>query len=85
MKLRNLAFLLCAAASAFTLGGCNTADETTAHQKTTFLGVYTYEPACFAPSRPAAINVRTEDICGMELPSGDRTQFLWGLVTIQDY
>jgi len=85
MKLRKLAFLLGIAAAALTLGGCNVGDETTAHQKSTFLGIYTYEPACFAPTRPSSIKVRTEDISGMELPSGDRTQFLWGLVSIEDY
>ena len=85
MKLRKLVFLSLIAISTAVLSGCNVADETTAHQKTTLFGLYTYEPACFAPSSPCSMTVRTEDACGMELPSGDRTQFLWGLVSIEDY
>ena len=83
MKLRKLVFLSLIAISAAVLSGCT--DETTAHQKTTVFGLYTYEPACFTPSSPISMTVRTEDACGMELPSGDRTQFLWGLVSIEDY
>ncbi|MBE6411314.1 MAG: hypothetical protein E7036_02030 [Opitutales bacterium] len=83
MKLRKLVFLSLIAISAAVLSGC-TADDV-AHQKTTFFGLYTYEPACFAPSSPISMTVRTDEICGMELPSGDRTQFLWGLVSIEDY
>lgn len=85
MKLRNSVFLTLIAAGAALLSGCNVADETTAHQKSTVLGLYTYEPACFAPSSPTSMTVRTDDACGMELPSGDRTQFLWGLISIEDY
>ena len=85
MKLRKLVFLSLIAISSAVLSGCNVADETTAHQKTTLFGLYTYEPACFAPSSPISMTVRTDEICGMELPSGDRTQFLWGLVSIEDY
>jgi len=84
MKLRNSVFLALATV-ALALSGCNTADETTAHQKSTIFGVYTYEPACYTPSSPAAMTVRTDDAVGMELPSGDKTSFLWGLVSIEDY
>jgi len=85
MKLRNLVFLSLISAGAALLSGCNVGDETTAHQKTTVFGLYTYEPACFAPTSPVAMRVRTEDAVGMEIPSGDRTQFLWGLISIEDY
>jgi len=84
MKLRNFVFLALATAS-FALTGCNTADETTAHQKSTVFGIYTYEPASYAATDPASMTVRTEDASGMELPSGDKTSFLWGLISIQDY
>ena len=84
MKLRILALISMVIAGAV-LGGCNTGNDRTAHQKSTFFGLYTYEPGCFAPVSDYAIHARTEDMCGMELPSGDRTQFLWGLVSIEDY
>ena len=85
MKLRNSVFLALSLAGATLLSGCNVADETTAHQKSTLFGLYTYEPACYTPSSPISMTVRTDDACGMELPSGDRTQFLWGLISIEDY
>ena len=83
MKFRIYSFIS-AIVAGIALSGC-TANQNTAHQKETFFGIYTYEPACYAPTCTYAMNGRTEDICGMELPSGDRTQFLWGLVSIEDY
>lgn len=84
MKLRNL-ILLVLSISALVVSGCNVASEDTAHRKSTFLGFYTYEPGCFAPTSDVALSARTDDMCGMELPSGDRTQFLWGLISVEDY
>lgn len=84
MKLRNL-LLISLAAAGFALSGCNVANDTTAHQKSTFWGLYTYEPGCYSPTSNYSINARTEDVAGMELPSGDRVSFLWGLVSVEDY
>ena len=84
MKLRNL-LLISLAAVGFALSGCNTANDHTAQQKTTFWGIYTYEPGCFTPTSPYSLNARTDQITGMELPSGDRVEFLWGLVSLEDY
>lgn len=85
MKLRNLIFAALASVALSVLSGCNSANDETAHQKSTFLGIYTYEPACYASQDPASFSLRTDEACGMELPSGDRTQFLWGLISIEDY
>ncbi len=85
MKLRKIVFLLSSITAALALSACNVGDETTAHQKSTFFGLYTYEPASYAPQSDASFNLRTEEACGMELPSGDRTQFFWGLISIEDY
>ena len=85
MKLHKLALLFFAAASV-ALTGCNVADDTKKKKKTTFLGIYTYEPGCYSPSNAdTALTARTDDMIGMELPSGDRTQFLWGLISVEDY
>ena len=83
MKLRKLVFLSLIAISSAILSGC--ASDDVAHKKSTLLGLYTYEPACFTPTSPTKMSVRTDEIYGRELPSGDRTQFLWGLITIEDY
>lgn len=84
MKLRILALISMVIAGAV-LGGCNTGNDRTAHQKSTFFGLYTYEPAIYAPTSDYSLNLRTDDACGMELPSGDKTSFAWGLVTVEDY
>ncbi len=84
MKFRNL-LLITVAAVAAALSGCNTADETTAHRKTTCFGLYTYEPECYKPSTPTSMIITTDEACGMELPSGDRTTFFWGGISVQDY
>lgn len=84
MKLRNIAFTSILVALASILGGC-VADDTTAHQKTTAFGLYTSEPASYKLSRPASTVVRTDDATGMEVPSGNRTTFLWGMFTFEDY
>lgn len=83
MKLRIFTLIL-AAAAGFALNAC-TSNQNTAHQKETFFGLYTYEPACYAPTSSTALVGRTDSVMGMELPSGDRTQFLWGLVSVEDY
>lgn len=83
MKLRIFTLALVALVG-FAMNAC-TSNQNTAHQKETFFGLYTYEPACFAPTYEGSLVGRTDSITGMELPSGDRTQFLWGLVSIEDY
>ena len=84
MKLRNL-LLISLAAAGFALSGCNVANDTTAHQKSTFWGLYTYEPGSYTPTCDISINARTEDITGMGLPSGGRVTILWGLVSVRAY
>ncbi len=85
MKPRNIAFIATIVACASFLSGC-VADETTAQQKTTAFGLYTYEPACFTPNTSCtSMTISTDDATGMELPSGDRTQLFWGLISIEDY
>lgn len=84
MKLHKLALLASVAATSLFLGAC-TSDTNTAHQKTTAFGVFTYEPSCYAVDNTTSAVLTTEEVCGMELPSGDRLQLFWGLVSIEDY
>lgn len=84
MKFRNLLLLIVGAAS-LALSGCNVADDSTAHRKTTCFGLYTYEPGCYKPTNPDSITITTDEACGMELPSGDKTTFFWGALSVQDY
>ncbi|MBR4598021.1 MAG: hypothetical protein IKO42_06485 [Opitutales bacterium] len=84
MKILKFTSLIAFAAAALSLTGC-TSNTTTAHQKSTAWGVYTFEPACFAVSDTTSAVITTDDAAGMEIPSGDRLQLFWGLVSIQDY
>ncbi len=83
MKLRNIALIATIATVSALLGGC--ASDETAHKKTTVFGIFTSEPESFASRDVAAFPLRTEEAFGMELPSGDRLTFLWGLVSLEDY
>jgi hypothetical protein len=84
MKLHKFAILATLAVSSLLLGAC-TANTQTAHRKSTVFGLVSYEPNSFQVSHPATAVVRTDDITGMELASGDRLELFWGLITIQDY
>ncbi|MBR6388542.1 MAG: hypothetical protein IKS15_00245 [Opitutales bacterium] len=84
MKILKFASLIAFAAAAFSMTGC-TSNTNTAHQKSTAWGVYTFEPACYAVADEPSAVVTTDNVSGMELPSGDRLQLFWGLVSIQDY
>ncbi|MBO7521526.1 MAG: hypothetical protein J6T16_04730 [Opitutales bacterium] len=84
MKILKFASLIAFAAAALSLTGC-TSNTTTAHQKSSAWGVYTFEPACFSVTDTHSALIRTDDVAGMELPSGDRLQLFWGLISIQDY
>ncbi len=85
MKLRIFALISMIAASAI-LSGCASDDKLqVANQKTTFFGLITYDQACFTPTEVQAMNLRTQDAFGRDLPSGDRLSFGWGLISIEDY
>lgn len=84
MKLHKFALLAVVALGSFLMSAC-TADTETDQKKSTLFGLYTYEPACYAVSDADAAVVRTDDVVGMELPSGDRLQLFWGLISIEDY
>lgn len=84
MKLHKFTLLASLALTSLFLGAC-TSDTNTAHQKSTAFGVFTYEPGCYAVDNTTTAAVTTDQVCGMELPSGDRLQLFWGLISIEDY
>lgn len=84
MKLHKFALMAAFAASSLLLGAC-TSNTDTAQTKSTAFGIFTYEPGSYALNDGQDIQIRTDDISGMELPSGDRLQLFWGLVSIEDY
>lgn len=83
MKLRNL-FLLSIVLISGLMSACSSNDQV-AHNKTTVLGIVTFEPACYEVTKDTSDIIRSDEVYGMELPSGNRTQFLWGAISIEDY
>ena len=84
MKLYKFAILAILAVSSLLLGAC-TANTQTAHKTSTAFGLFSYEPNSFKVSPATTAVVRTDEISGMELATGDRLELFWGLITIQDY
>lgn len=85
MKLQKLAFLFSALLASVLMNACTSNDEVATDNGFTCLGLVSYEPASFAPASPSSAVVRTKDIFGSTLPSGDKTSLLWGAIVIQDY
>lgn len=87
MKLRKLAILFSAVAASLLMSACSSLndEEVVAGNGFNFFGVVSHEPGSFAPAGEYSSVVRTHDIYGMELPTGDRTSLLWGAIVIQDY
>lgn len=84
MKLVKFISSVVLVASALVFTAC-TANTDTVHQKSTAFGIWTFNPACYTPSDGMGITVRTEQMSGMELPSGDKLSLFWGLVSFEDY
>ena len=84
MKPRKLTLLFSAIAASVLMGACSSNDEV-ADKGFNCLGLVSYTPASFEPSSEYSSVIRTKDIFGCELPSGDRTSFLWGAIVIEDY
>lgn len=84
MKLHKFAILATLAAGSLLLGAC-TSNTDTAHKKSTAFGLWTFEPGSYAVNEKNAATIRTDDISGMELASGDRLELFWGLIVVEDY
>lgn len=84
MKAIKLAFISFAVAASGLMSACSSTNDV-ADQSFNVLGIVSHEPASFIPESEYSAVIRTKDVFGCELPSGDRTSFLWGAVVIQDY
>lgn len=85
MKPNKLAILFSAVAASLLMSACSSTSDTASNKGFNCLGIVKYEPASFAPSNEYSAVIRTEDLFGMDLPSGNRTSFLWDTIVIQDY
>jgi len=50
-----------------------------------FLGIVAKEEASFAVPSKTSFNLHTDELMRVYNPSGNKTTFLWGLITVNDY
>lgn len=85
MKLHKFVLLVSVALGSLLTSACSSTEVATAHQKTTLFGLFTYQPASYAVTNPSSTVITTDEMFGMELPSGNRLQLAWGLISLEDY
>ena len=49
------------------------------------LGIAKIEKDSYAPTGPATIEVKTDELYTRKNVSGDKVTLLWGLITLKDY
>ncbi len=84
MRCKLLAIIsMVASASVFT--ACDSGYSTMAPKETNVLGIIKHEPENYAPTGPNTLAIHTDELYTRKEFSGDKTTFLWGLVSIKDY
>lgn len=81
-KLFSITFLV---ASAFVFTACDSGYSTMAPKETNVLGIIKHEPESYSHTSPNTFAIHTDEFYTRKEFSGDKTTFLWGLVTIKDY
>lgn len=77
--------LLSLPALAVAFSGCDVGKTQMGKRETNVLGIVKYEGESYSPTGPNTFAVSTDELYSRNNYSGDRTSFLWGLVTVKDY
>ncbi|MFP4166475.1 MAG: hypothetical protein ACLFUF_04815 [Opitutales bacterium] len=78
--------LLAVAAILLSACGSNSSGTSfTRPESTNVLGIYKHESEIFSPTGPATFQIKTDELVARRNFSGDKTQLLWGLVSLEDY
>ena len=72
-------------ATSFVFTACDSGHSTMAPNETNVLGIIKHEPASYAHTGPNTFALHTDELYTRKEFTGDKTTFLWGLVTIKDY
>ena len=85
--MRKLIALTSLLVTAFVFSGCagDTNKTTYGPKQSNFLGIVETEKANYTPTGPNTFAIHTDELTSRQNYSGDKTTFLWGLVTIKDY
>lgn len=85
--MRKLIALTSLLVTAFVFSGCagDTNKTTYGPKQSNFLGIVKTEKANYTPTGPNRFAIHTDELTSRQNYSGDKTTFLWGLVTIKDY
>ena len=73
------------AASTVFFTACDSGYSSMAPKETNVLGIIKHEPESYAHTGPNTFAINTDELYVRKQFSGDKTTFLWGLVTIKDY
>ncbi len=72
-------------ASSLFFTACDSGYSTMAPNETNVLGIIKHEPESYAHTGPNTFAIHLDELYTRKEFSGDKTTFLWGLVTIKDY
>lgn len=82
---RKLLVIIPAIIASLLITACDSDYSTVAPKETNVLGIVKYEPQSYAHTSPNTIAIHTDEVYARKEFTGDKTTFLWGLVTIKDY
>ncbi len=87
MKFQKLLLSIVAIFTLLTLSACSStgSSDKVAGERTNILGIYTSESDSYAPVSPISGTVSYDELGSMELPTGRKVTWLWGLITYVDY
>lgn len=77
--------LLSLAASALVFTGCDAGKASMAPEETNVLGLYKNVQESYGHTGPNSFVINSNELYTRKNFSGDKTTFLWGLVTVEDY
>ncbi len=84
--MRSRFFLLPAVALAcLAFSGCGSRQTAMGPEESNVLGIVRHEQASYAPVGPNTFRISADEAFARRNFSGDKTTFLWGLVTVTDY
>lgn len=71
--------------STFAFTACSSNSNSMAPAEANILGIVKYEAASYENTGPNTFAVNTSELFPRKNFSGNKTTFLWGLVTLKDY
>jgi hypothetical protein len=80
-------FIVALAVISLLASGCKTTSSNSVYvpNNTNILGIVTHQPQSYATVSTNTFRVRSDELFSRQNFSGNKTTFLWGLITYTDY